>query len=221
VDSSTGVWASSVRTLSTYGTLVADITTAVWGATTRTLSSFGTLVSSIWSNVVRTLTSGGGASAEDVWEYESRTLTQGAEEVNAVVTGGDLTIYKYATIDFSLTVGELVDYDDVWFTIKKNRNDADADSVALVGEEDGLIYLWKETAPTPADASLTVTTEATGVIQIRFELDAAAAIPVGENMVYGVKLLRDNDVYVKREGKVDILLPVGQLTEVPTPPPAP
>jgi hypothetical protein len=39
--SAADVWAVSVRTLSSFGTLVADIATAVWGAATRTLSAFG------------------------------------------------------------------------------------------------------------------------------------------------------------------------------------
>jgi len=36
-----GVWAYGTRTLTSFGTLVADIAAAVWGATTRTLSAFG------------------------------------------------------------------------------------------------------------------------------------------------------------------------------------
>lgn len=35
------VWSVSTRTLSTFGTLAADIASAVWAATTRTLSAFG------------------------------------------------------------------------------------------------------------------------------------------------------------------------------------
>jgi hypothetical protein len=39
--SAADVWAVATRTLSGFGTLVADIATAVWGATVRTLSAFG------------------------------------------------------------------------------------------------------------------------------------------------------------------------------------
>ncbi len=38
---STAVWASATRTLSSFGTLVADVATAVWGAAARTLTAFG------------------------------------------------------------------------------------------------------------------------------------------------------------------------------------
>lgn len=59
----------------------AAISAAVWAESIRTLTSFGTLVSSIWSNVTRTLTSGGGggggATAAEVWAYATRRLTSG------------------------------------------------------------------------------------------------------------------------------------------------
>jgi hypothetical protein len=58
------VWGTAARTLTSFGTLVADI----WGAGTRTLTSFGTLVadtaSAVWSAVSRTLTSISGLTAD-------------------------------------------------------------------------------------------------------------------------------------------------------------
>lgn len=46
------VWASGTRTLTSFGTLVSDVSTAVWAAGTRTLTSFGTLVADIWESVL-------------------------------------------------------------------------------------------------------------------------------------------------------------------------
>lgn len=43
-----------------------SIGTAVWASATRTLSSFGTLVADVWAYVARTLTSGAAPSAADV-----------------------------------------------------------------------------------------------------------------------------------------------------------
>jgi len=40
----------------------ADVATAVWGAASRTLTGFGTLIADIWSYATRTLTSGGDAT---------------------------------------------------------------------------------------------------------------------------------------------------------------
>lgn len=50
--SAADVWAAGTRTLTSFGTLVADIATAVWGATVRTLSAFSfTVATSSDSNV--------------------------------------------------------------------------------------------------------------------------------------------------------------------------
>lgn len=45
--SAADVWAVGTRTLTGFGTLVADVATAVWATGTRTLTGFGTLVSQI------------------------------------------------------------------------------------------------------------------------------------------------------------------------------
>lgn len=50
------VWSATTRTLTSFGSLVADIATAVWGAATRTLTSFGTLAADVWASATRTLT---------------------------------------------------------------------------------------------------------------------------------------------------------------------
>lgn len=50
------VWTSAARTLTSYGTLVADVVSGVWSAGTRTLTSLGTVVADVWSAGVRTLT---------------------------------------------------------------------------------------------------------------------------------------------------------------------
>lgn len=67
--------------ISTIGAAGAGLTALpgmVWSDSVRTLSSFGTLVADIWNYVTRTLTSGGGgggATVEEIWTYAWRTLT--------------------------------------------------------------------------------------------------------------------------------------------------
>lgn len=48
------VWTSASRTLTSFGTLVADVATAVWGAASRTLSAFGFTVATDISSLVST-----------------------------------------------------------------------------------------------------------------------------------------------------------------------
>ncbi|RKZ99091.1 MAG: hypothetical protein DRQ46_00245 [Gammaproteobacteria bacterium] len=54
--SAADVWAVGSRTLTSFGTLVVDVTSAVWSAGTRTLTGVGTLVADIWAYVTRSLT---------------------------------------------------------------------------------------------------------------------------------------------------------------------
>lgn len=56
----------------------AEISAEVWAEDVRTLTSFGSLVASIWAYVTRTLTSGGGgATAAEIWAFSERRLTSG------------------------------------------------------------------------------------------------------------------------------------------------
>jgi hypothetical protein len=116
------VWTSATRTLTSFGTLAAD----VWAHSARSLTTFGTLVADVWSYVTRTIT-GGGGSAADVWAYliesattpgsigdkfrrflavfneNERTITQPAAQVQAAMTGPDLAITNGVTFAQSLT----------------------------------------------------------------------------------------------------------------------
>jgi hypothetical protein len=86
--SAADVWTSTTRTLSSYGTLVADTATAVWAAGTRTLTSFGTLVATIWANVTRTLTAiptGGATEAkQDTIIAKTNNLPEGIKKNTAL-----------------------------------------------------------------------------------------------------------------------------------------
>lgn len=57
--SAADVWAAGTRTLTSFGTLVADVTSSVWAAGTRTLTSFGSLVADIWAALTSGLTTVG------------------------------------------------------------------------------------------------------------------------------------------------------------------
>lgn len=109
----TAVWATTVRSLSTFGTLTTDTATAVWANATRSLTTFGSLVSDIatavWAAVTRTLTSG--VSAGDITNIADGILKRDMAAVsgessrsllNAIrfirnrwkISSGTLTVYK-------------------------------------------------------------------------------------------------------------------------------
>ena len=79
------VWSYATRVLTASTNITAGIATAVWANSTRTLSSFGTLVADIWAYVTRTITSGGITAAE-VWSYGNRTLTSLGNLIDAITS---------------------------------------------------------------------------------------------------------------------------------------
>jgi len=85
--SAADVWAVGTRTLTSFGTLVADIASAVWSAGTRTLTGFGTLVADIWSSVTRSLTDKAGFTIAGTKQTLDSLNDITAANVDTVLTG--------------------------------------------------------------------------------------------------------------------------------------
>lgn len=90
--SPTDVWSFSDRTLTSFGTLVADMAAAVWSYGTRTLTSFGSLVADIWGTAVRTVTGG----AVDLSTQAKADVRSAAD---AALTDFDPLTYSDAAFD--------------------------------------------------------------------------------------------------------------------------
>lgn len=188
------VWASATRTLTSFGTLAADIATAVWAAGTRTLTSFGTLVAdvstAVWSAVSRTLTGVvAGLTAADVWAYATRTLTMTAAQIAAVLTGNTLTLQRGDTFTASLTgLGSLVGRSKLWFTVKHRYDDADTAAILQIEETGGLLRLLGA-AGTAIQGTLVVTDAATGALTLTLIPAASSLLIPGKHYLYDVQML--------------------------------
>lgn len=122
---STQVWSETTRTLTGFGTLVADVAAAVWAAGTRTLTAGAApSVADIWTYVTRTLTAGGAAPtaaevADAVWDEPLASHLGGGSTGNTLnaITGaggaGGLTLTY--TVTNSVT-GLPLDDVQVWVT---------------------------------------------------------------------------------------------------------
>lgn len=173
-----------------------EIGTAVWASGTRTLTGFGTLVADIWSYVTRTLTSGGGASAAEVWAYAVRTLTEVLVSTDNTNPANTLTARRGDYYSKSLTdLGNITAYTKLWLDVKETEDGLQPDDDALVQivvgsgfATTGLIYLNGDTASNNAWGSLTVDDAATADITIVLEADATVLLPPGR-YYYGLKAL--------------------------------
>lgn len=202
VTGAVGSVTGTVGSVASYGTLVADVATAVWAAGTRTLTSFGTLVADIWAGVttaflakfstqdtgettpvagsVAKLAQGSASMTEaDIWAYATRTLTQSAAQVAAVVAGSTLTVQRGDTLSASLTgLGDITGRLKLWWTVKGDTASADTAALVMIEETAGLVYL-NGAAGTAIQGDITVDDQSAGDITITLAATATAALPPG------------------------------------------
>lgn len=158
------------------------------------------LIDDIWSNDVRTLTSGGGgASAADVWTYGTRTLTQAAVAPQEFIDAGTLSGLRGDTLSLSITdLGSLANYSALYFTVKTDFALTDAESTIQIvkkpGGSDGLLYL-NGASTTTSWGSITIDDSITGDITIALNANATKELEV--NLYnYDVQIVRSSGVPV-------------------------
>jgi len=138
------VWAYESRTLSGFGTLVADVWKntdnigstlatnlgkAIWEYSTRTLSNFGTLAADIWSNASRTLSSALlGSGGELATKTTVETATSSAVTSIKGTSGKDLTDISGEIAGVQTTVTSIESKVDSLHT-KVNTVDANVDTI--------------------------------------------------------------------------------------------
>ena len=90
------VWASGTRTLTSFGTLVADTAAAVWASGTRTLTSFGTLVAdtvaAVWSATTRRLSDATNITSNGSTIDQTRIANLDATISSRAATGAAMTL---------------------------------------------------------------------------------------------------------------------------------
>jgi len=126
-------------------------------------------------------------SAQDVWSYDERTLTQSGAQVAAAVAGTTITLLRGDELILPLTgLGNMASRTKLWFTLKSDLNHADDQAILQVEETAGLLYLNAQ--PGIANlASLTVDDEVEGDITIRIDPAASAQLKVASGLYYDVQ----------------------------------
>ncbi len=94
-----------------------------------------------------------GASAQEVWEYTTRTLTQSASEIIALVTGSSITQIRGNSWVIEITDLTL-DTHKQQFAFKRSMSDEDDEAYLLIDSDTGLLIVNGAAAANPAKASL-------------------------------------------------------------------
>ena len=129
-------------------------------------------------------------TAAAVWASATRTLTQSAASVTATVSGSDITCTRGDSLSASLTdVGALTGYSKIYFTVKRDHDDADAVSIIQIEKTAGLKYIDGGAATTAANGSITISDEATGDITVALDEAETAKLDPGVYF-YDVQIVR-------------------------------
>jgi hypothetical protein len=158
------------------------------------------------------------ALAATNWVYATRTLTQSAAAVTAAVSGSALTILRGDTWSASITgLGDISNYSALWFTVKRDRDDADSASVVQIllssptVSTDGLQRLNGASA-TASQGSITVDDATAGNVTIAID-EAATAQLAGQACVYDIQVRRTTGaVNTLTEGECDVNADVTRST---------
>jgi len=143
----------------------AAIPAAVWAYATRTLTSISALLDDI---------------SADVWGHNTRTLTQSAADVADAITGSNISKLRGDYWSISLTsLGSLAGRTKLYFTVKRDSGQDDADSLIQIEETAGLLYVIHVAATTAANGSLAVTDESAGAVTITLADDETVNLKPG------------------------------------------
>jgi len=95
----------------------------------------------------------GKITAQEVWEYAARTLTQSATEVVAAVTGSSITQVRGNTWSFEVP-GLTLHAHRQQFAIKRSLEDSDDQALLLIDSQSKLVRVMGRAAQDPSGASL-------------------------------------------------------------------
>lgn len=184
------VWAAASRTLTAGGVDPAAIAGSVWAAANRSLTADPTnpaaLATAVWGAASRTLTGSGinaAAIAAAVWSNAVRTLTSQQDLVGTLPAANQITVVRGDTLDVSVPLlGDLTNRTMLTLTAKLDIDDPDSAALFQVVEGVGLTILNGAAAVTPAQATLTVATPASGIAVLH--VDSAATALFGPDFAY-------------------------------------
>lgn len=194
-DAATGTEAAAIQSAISALPSASTIASAVWSAGGRTLTGFGTLIADIWSYLTASATTpgsigkriadnldaqvssgggGGGITIEEAQQAAEDALTvYGAatstdittaiagvtSDITAIsaVNGSEITVYQLDTWRFTVTLTgvNLNNYEAVGFVAKRTESDTDDEAIVIVRSDDGLVRLAGAEG-TGGDGTLTV-----------------------------------------------------------------
>jgi hypothetical protein len=109
--------------------------------------------------------------------------------IASAVSGSTITAHRGDTLSAALAdIGALTNNSKVWFTVKRDFEDADSAAIVQIEKTGGLLYI-NGAAGTAGNGSLTINDEATGDVTIVLAAAETAKLGVGSYQ-YDIQVLR-------------------------------
>ncbi len=151
-------------------------------------------------------------SASGVWSYSSRTLTQTAATVAAVMSGSSITATRGDTLTAVITgLGSIASRTKLWFTVKDSYDAADTAAIVQIEETGGLLYINGAAAITAANGDITVDNAASGNITITLAAAETAKLTL-KSRYYDVQMLTATTVQTMTSGVFEVSADVTKAT---------
>ncbi len=148
--------------VSTNTSIVTTVSTGL-STTTSIATKTSTGVSTVTSIVTTISTAISGLAtldeqADALWAHETRTITQTGATLAAAVAGGLVTIQRGDSFSATFTgLSDSTNHSKLWFTVKRNLDDADAAAIIQIDHATGLLYLNATAVPAARNANGTLT----------------------------------------------------------------
>jgi hypothetical protein len=156
----------------------------------------------------------GSVAAAQVWSHATRTLTQSALQIAAIVSGSGLTVHRGDTLVINLTgLGNLAGRTSLWFTAKQRAAQGDAEAQVQIEETGGLLVLAGSVPTEEETATLVITDETAGNVTIAISAAASRKLSPTTTGVWDVQVRTGDTVSTLSHGSLKIVADVTQRIE--------
>jgi hypothetical protein len=110
-------------------------------------------------------------------------------------------------------LGNLTGHQKVWFTLKDDLDDADAEAIIQIEHNAGLLYINGAAATVAGNGSLAIDNEAAGSLTVTLAAVESAKLPLSGRFIYDIQvLLAAGVVRTLSRGEANIIGDVARVT---------
>lgn len=133
---------------------------------------------------------------------------------DSAVIKGDIIFNRGDTMIYGFTgMGDLTNRENIWFTVKGSKSDADTAALVQIDEDTGLLYINGAAAGVPGNGSITVNAIISGNLTVRLEAIESAKVDCCVRAYYDLQIeFTDGTVLTPARGLCKLIGDVTRAT---------